>query len=314
MKGKRMEKPKVNVVLATYNGERFLKRQLDSIVSQTYENIDIYIRDDGSKDNTVAFIEKYIKENAKGRRIVLLDNGGVNLRCPQSFYEILRRCDKADYYSFCDQDDEWYPEKIAWAVERLEQEDKNEILLYYTACDYYTDKGEFIRRSPKQKEKLELSDVIYYTPGSGFTMVINEKARQELLLQVKLGTELHDRWLIRGAVCFGKVLYDERSSATHIRHEEAVTSGDAGTGNLIKYFIQQEILGPGAKEDKKSLQYFYHTFENNLSMEQKKELSVFTRDRFSLLNWFRKVFYPKRLRTRTPGEIALRILFVLGRI
>ncbi len=314
MKGKRMEKPKVNVVLATYNGERFLKRQLDSIVSQTYENIDIYIRDDGSKDNTVAFIEKYIKENAKGRRIVLLDNGGVNLRCPQSFYEILRRCDKGDYYSFCDQDDEWYPEKIAWAVERLEQEDKNEILLYYTACDYYTDKGEFIRRSPKQKEKLELSDVIYYTPGSGFTMVINEKARQELLLQVKLGKELHDRWLIRGAVCFGKVLYDERSSATHIRHEEAVTSGDAGTGNLIKYFIQQEILGPGAKEDKKSLQYFYHTFENNLSMEQKKELSVFTRDRFSLLNWFRKVFYPKRLRTRTPGEIALRILFVLGRI
>ena len=309
-----MEKPKVNVVLATYNGEKFLKRQLDSIVNQTYENIDIYIRDDGSKDNTVAFVEEYIKQNSSGRRIVLLDNGGVNLRCPQSFYEILRRCDQADYYSFCDQDDEWYPGKIAWAVERLEKEDNNEILLYYTACDYYTDKGEFIRRSPKQKEKLELSDVIYYTPGSGFTMVINEKARQELLLKVKLGKELHDRWLIRGAVCFGKVLYDERSSATHIRHEEAVTSGDAGTGNLIKYFVQQEILGPGAKEDKKSLQYFYDTFEERLSLEQKKELSVFTKTGFSIPNWFHKVFYSKRLRARTSGEIALRILFVLGRI
>lgn len=309
-----MEKPKVNVVLATYNGEKFLKRQLDSIVNQTYENIDIYIRDDGSKDDTVAFLEEYIKNDISGRRIVLLDNGGKNLRCPHSFYEILRKCDTADYYSFCDQDDEWYPEKVAWAVERLEKEDNNEILLYYTACDYYTDKGEFIRRSPKQKEKLELSDVIYYTPGSGFTMVINERARQELLLQVPLGKELHDRWLIRGAVCFGKVLYDERSSATHIRHEEAVTSGDAGTGNLIKYFVQKEILGPEAKEDKKSLQYFCHVFENRLSAEQKKELSVFTRDRFSLLNWFHKVFYPKRLRTRTPGEIALRILFIFGRI
>lgn len=309
-----MEKPKVNVVLATYNGEKFLKRQLDSIVNQTYENIDIYIRDDGSKDGTVAFLEEYIEQNSGGRRIVLLDNNGENLRCPQSFYEILRRCDKADYYSFCDQDDEWYPEKIAWAVERLEQEDDNEILLYYTACDYYTDKGEFIRRSPKQKEKLELSDVIYYTPGSGFTMVMNEKARQELLLQVTLGKELHDRWLIRGAVCFGKVLYDERSSATHIRHEEAVTSGDAGTGNLIKYFIQKEILGPEAKEDKKSLQYFYRVFENRLTEQQKRELSVFTRQGFSLANWFRKVFYPKRLRTRLSGEMALRILFFLGRI
>ena len=51
-------KPKVNVLLATYNGEKYLRRQLDSVLAQTYDNIDIYIRDDGSSDKTVDIIKK----------------------------------------------------------------------------------------------------------------------------------------------------------------------------------------------------------------------------------------------------------------
>ena len=56
-----MSQPKVNILLATYNGEKFLKTQLDSLIEQTYENIDIYIRDDCSTDNTVEFIKNYIE-------------------------------------------------------------------------------------------------------------------------------------------------------------------------------------------------------------------------------------------------------------
>ena len=55
-----MSQPKVNILLATYNGEKFLKTQLDSLIEQTYENIDIYVRDDCSTDNTVEFIKNYI--------------------------------------------------------------------------------------------------------------------------------------------------------------------------------------------------------------------------------------------------------------
>lgn len=308
-----MSQPKVNIILATYNGSKYLVHQLDSLVKQTYENITIYIRDDGSTDNTVELIETYIRENTSQKKIVLLDNGGVNLRCPGSFYEILKRCEKADYYSLCDQDDEWYPDKVRWAVERLEQEAKDQVLLYYTACDYCTGDGTFIRHSPLQKEKLELSDVLYYTPGSGFTICFNEEARQQLLLQVTPGPELHDRWLIRGAVCLGKVIYDKRSSATHIRHQEAVTSGDAGTGNLISNFVKAELMGPDAANDKKALGYFYKTFYGNMSEKQRAEVRLFA-GKNTPLAWVKKVCYPKRLRTRVPGEVALRILFILGRI
>ena len=114
-----MSQPKVNILLATYNGEKFLKTQLDSLIEQTYENIDIYVRDDCSTDNTVEFIKNYIESNKSGKRIILLENNGVNLRPPKSFYQIARECEPAEYYAFCDQDDVWYPDKIKWAVEEL---------------------------------------------------------------------------------------------------------------------------------------------------------------------------------------------------
>lgn len=308
-----MVQPHVNIILATYNGERYIRHQLDTLIEQTYENITIYIRDDGSKDGTVDIIKEYIENNTSKKKIVLLDNGGINLRCPGSFYEILKKCEPADYYSLCDQDDEWYPDKVKWAVERLEKENKDQVLLYYTASDYKTSEGEFIRRSPLQKEKLELSDVLYYTPGSGFTIVFNETARQELLLKVQPGPELHDRWLIRGAVLKGRVIYDQRSSATHIRHENAVTSGDAGNGNLIANFVKAELMGDDAQKEKQALRYFYEVFEASMSIKDKKMFKLFT-EKNSVGKWCKKVFYPKRLRTRLAGEIALRMLFFMGRI
>ena len=67
------ELPKVNILLAVYNGEKHLKKQLDSLCAQTYDNIDIYIRDDGSTDDSVAFIKKYMGNNATYRVLNLDD-------------------------------------------------------------------------------------------------------------------------------------------------------------------------------------------------------------------------------------------------
>ena len=308
------ERPTVNILLATYNGKKHLKKQLDSLVNQTYEKIDIYIRDDGSTDGTVEFIKEYIEKNTSSKNFYIIDSKGVNLRCPGSFYEIARECKPAKYYSFCDQDDEWYPEKIEWAVERLEQEDANQVLVYYTACDYKFVDGTFIRKSPMQSEHLELREVLYYTPGSGFTMLFNEAARQKLILEPELGPELHDRWIIRGGACFGKVIYEERSTAAHIRHEEAVTAGDSDDKSLIKQFIENELKGDEPVKDRQALVHFYNCFKDEITPEQQKLLKLFVDDARSPITWFKKVCYPKRLRKRLAGEIALRMLFFIGKI
>lgn len=308
-----MSQPKVNILLATYNGEKFLKTQLDSLIEQTYENIDIYVRDDCSTDNTVEFIKNYIESNKSGKRIILLENNGVNLRPPKSFYQIARECEPAEYYAFCDQDDVWYPDKIKWAVEELEKKKyTNKPLVYFSAYDYYMSDGSFIRHSPEQKENIGLTDVLYCTPASGFLLVFNHEACKQFILDVDPGIEMHDRWLIRCCVCFGDTIYDKRFTASHIRHTEAVTAEDSNTIGLLKGFFQKEVFGPASVEAKQNLIYFAKVFEDRLSNEQKKKMALFIKKN-GLITQIRKIFYPHALRSRVPGDIALRILFVLGR-
>ena len=314
--------PTVNIILATYNGSKFIRRQLDSLLSQTYPNLAIYIRDDGSQDGTVDILRDYIARNKTDRKIVLLESHNQNLGCPASFYQILRECEAADYYAFCDQDDVWYSDKIQWAVESLKGSQENvsgspshpqRPCVYFSACDYYTEEGRFLRRSPAWKGEVALADVLYYTPASGFLLVFNEAARQELILKVDPGCELHDRWLLRGAACFGSIIPDSRCSAAHIRHAEAVTAEDSGNSNLLRSFLQNEIGGTAMTESKEHLAYFQRAFQGRLTKKQQRTLSLFVAPN----NFFRqmkKLFYPKRLRARLAGEAAIRILFLIGKI
>lgn len=306
--------PTVNILLATYNGSRHIRRQLDSLLAQTYPHIAIYVRDDGSKDNTVEILKEYMAKNSSGKKIILLPNNGTNLGCPASFYQILKECEAADYYAFCDQDDIWYPDKIKWAVEKLSKHpQKSKPCVYFSAYEYYTDTGKFLRQSPAQKKHISLTDVLYYTPASGFVLVFNEAARQELILAVRPGKELHDRWLLRGAACFGSILYDPRCSAAHIRHKEAVTAEDSGNCSLVKSFLKNEIGGTAMTDSKKYLCHFLKTFRGRLSKSDLNTLVLFTAKN-TPARQIRKLFYPRRLRARFAGEIAIRLLFLIGKI
>ena len=304
----------VNIILATYNGSKHIRRQLDSLLEQSYPNITIYIRDDGSTDGTVRIVEEYIAANTTSKKIVLLGQEGKNLGCPGSFYQILKECGAADYYAFCDQDDIWYPDKIKWAVAKLDKKAaKEKPCVYFSGYEYYTEDGTFLRHSPPQKKRIGLSDVLYYTPASGFVLVFNEAARQELILGVNPGKELHDRWLLRGAACFGTVIYDPRYTAAHIRHPDAVTAEDSGNSSLLQSFLKNEIGGTAMTDSKKHLRHFQKTFWGKLTNSQRNTLSLFTA-RNTLPRQAKKLFYPKRLRARLAGEAAIRILFLIGKI
>lgn len=102
---------KVIVLLASYNGEKYLRDQLDSLINQTYKNIDVYIRDDNSTDKTMDIINEYCGKSINGINFIKVDSLGRNLGYPDCFWEILKNVPRAKYYCFCDQDDYWLPEK-----------------------------------------------------------------------------------------------------------------------------------------------------------------------------------------------------------
>ena len=107
-----MELP-VYIILACYNGGKYIEKQLDSIIAQTHTNWRLLVRDDGSADNTVSIVKNYIQRDD---RIMLVDEAGVNQgqgAC-QNFSALMKEAvgAEATIIMFCDQDDFWYPNKI----------------------------------------------------------------------------------------------------------------------------------------------------------------------------------------------------------
>ena len=125
------ENKEVAVVISTYNGEKWIKDQLDSIINQTYKNIKIFVRDDGSKDGTLDILREY---SNKGQ--IILEEG-QNIGYIKSFFKVLENAKDFKYYAFCDQDDIWMDFKIERAVEALEKKDNNKVLMYFSDYDYY---------------------------------------------------------------------------------------------------------------------------------------------------------------------------------
>src|SRR5690242_9732967 len=105
----------VQVLLSTYNGEPYLRPQLDSVLAQDYPRLTILARDDSSQDGTLALLREYA-----ARYPALTVLSGENRGAAQSFMQLLQwSSPAADYFAFCDQDDVWHSDKISRAVEWL---------------------------------------------------------------------------------------------------------------------------------------------------------------------------------------------------
>ena len=120
---------RVLILLSTYNGEKYLREQLDSILSQKDVDITVLVRDDGSKDSTCKILEEY---KTKHKNIVVhIEN---NIGCKKSFFTLLKYAkenhNNYDYYAFSDQDDVWLDDKLISAIKLMEQSD--------SPCKFYS--------------------------------------------------------------------------------------------------------------------------------------------------------------------------------
>lgn len=109
----------IAILMATYNGERFLGEQIDSLLGQTYEDWHLYVHDDGSKDNTVAVVKEYIQQHPD--KITLLEYASQGGAC-KNFLSMIGKVE-APYYMFCDQDDVWLPNKIELSMEEMKRQE-----------------------------------------------------------------------------------------------------------------------------------------------------------------------------------------------
>jgi glycosyltransferase involved in cell wall biosynthesis len=107
---------RVAILLATYNGERYLDELMGSLLSQTYQDFVVLVRDDQSSDRTPEILDRWSAAQPDKVRVVSDDRG--NLRSSRNFSRLMELCD-APYFAFCDQDDVWLPDKIERAVNKI---------------------------------------------------------------------------------------------------------------------------------------------------------------------------------------------------
>lgn len=303
-----MEEKKVIILLSTYNGEKYLKEQLDSLLFQTYKNIEIYIRDDGSKDNTVKIVKEY-KE--KYKNIIFIE--GKNLGFINSFFELLKLAKDADYYAYCDQDDIWMEDKIERAVKFLNSTDKNKPALYFSNSDYYDSDMNYLATAEKNKV-YNFRNSLVECVTQGMTMVINNKTRQTIIQNIPKNCLFHDWWTYMICSGFGEIVYDDKSLVKYRRHNKSVTVEGRSKIQLFVWRVKKFLIGDSLKKVKMQLQEYEKLYGNNLNEEDKRLLEMFTKNNYNFINALKKFFYPKRFRRKLIDEISVRILFLFGKL
>ena len=116
--------PKVQILLATYNGERFLREQLDSIINQEYKSWELLIHDDGSVDNSISILNEY--QNNYPKKVRLLIDQEIFSSASKNFFHLIKHRSKdANLYCLCDQDDIWHKNKLNLLIDKYNtKEDK----------------------------------------------------------------------------------------------------------------------------------------------------------------------------------------------
>lgn len=304
---------KVNILMPTYNGEKYIREQLDSLINQTYRNIDIYIRDDGSTDNTVEIIKEYCNKNISGIKFILVDSDGKNLGYPDCFWELVKKSDDADYYSFCDQDDYWEPTKIETCVTHLEKVDNTKPAMCFCRFDYYDGNMKYIRDGENYAGvNFTFKQGMYYTFAPGFTQIVNRSLIENLNIDYIYGKKVaHDLWCQWIATALGTVIFEPGIQAKYRRHEAAVTSGNKNIISSIKEWWKKEINGTSMIVWTNCLNYFFELYGNQLEFRDRNIFSIFVNSKNTIFTTLRKTFHLGRFRPSIGGELALRILFLL---
>ena len=204
---------KVAVLLSTYNSGAHLKEQLNSLLSQTLGEVLIYVRDDGSTDNTVPLINDYADEHSQ---IIRLEEEKGNLGSAQSFIRLISVVD-ADYYLFCDHDDVWFEGKVALSLEAaktLEAVYVGKPVLVATDLVVVDENLSVISDSFAKYSGIRPDLLTDFTSlaatnfVTGCTVLFNRRLRDEALKRASGHVEMHDHWLALVALaCGGQVRY-----------------------------------------------------------------------------------------------------------
>lgn len=278
--------------MAAYNGEKYIKQQIESIMKNTYEDMHLIICDDTKEEQTSTAMTDILNSMKEkyGDKITYKKNS-ENKGCTRNFLEGLQNS-LAEYIMFSDQDDYWNKDKIELTLGKMKElEDrygKDTPLVVFTDATVVDSSLNLIHLSfhgsnHLNTNKLDLAHLLMENKLIGCTMMMNQ-ALKDKIITIPKNARVHDWWIALVAAAFGKIGYLEDATILYRQHEENVI-GHQEYGSYIKRRLanlksQREVIYSNMKQAQEFLEIYHE-----LLTKQQKELI----GRFATLkdrNWF----------------------------
>ena len=247
------------VILCTYNGEKYLEKQIKSIMEQDREDFCLLYSDDGSSDSTKAILQSL--QERYGKKMLAFPRSMKSGSPAKHFLSILSALAKGEVYIenleyifLADQDDCWFPDKLSKTISVIKEEERkfgeSLPILCHTDCTLVNAKGELLAKSYRSYQKLpgasyRFSRLLLQNHVTGASVGIN-KALLQYCKEIPEQVKMHDHWLALLANCFGEIQYLPYASYAYRQHEENVLG--AKKASVLKEC--EERLAASKEKDK----------------------------------------------------------------
>lgn len=232
----------IDILLATYNGDKYLDELIESIRLQSFENWRIIVNDDGSTDNTLYILSKW--KLVLGSKLIIIDNRSKRLG-PSKNFDYLLYNSTAEYVMLCDQDDVWLADKIIKSFDLLKELENNYGIStpLMVCCDLEVVDENLKLISPSfwrmRKDDPELiydfEKLIAHSIVTGNTILLN-RAGVNVSIPIKTNFFLHDQWISIMVAYYGKIAFLPESLIKYRQH----TSNVLGAFNLnVRYLLMK---------------------------------------------------------------------------
>lgn len=271
-----MENRKIAVLLSTYNGEKYIEELLESILNQSYTNFHIFVRDDGSSDNTYNKIVTIHDVNKE--KITVIDSS-YNIGVKSSFSNLISYVldyFEFEYFMFADQDDVWLKNKISKSYTMMNQLNQQKPIIVHTDM-YVTDSKlnviskSFWEYQHINPEKSSFNRLLVQNVVTGCTIIFNRKLAS-MAVPIPEKAIMHDWWLGIIASAFGDIHYDKEPTIYYRQHE----SNTLGAHNYSYKSMFSKIFTINLFDHNLiQAQIFRNVFYNELSDIQKVIINSF---------------------------------------
>ena len=297
----------ITVLMSTYNGERYLAEQIDSILVQADVDVKLCIRDDGSRDGTVALLDNYARNDAR----VFLTKG-ENLGVVASFFVLLREYGSdAELFAFADQDDIWHPTKLAQLAAALESASDHLPALSYCHFRLVDEAGQQLKRQPKPPNVQQFQYALVANEVPGCVMMINAAlVRLALARLPDLRTiAMHDWWLMMIATALGEV-FPVKGRLVDYRQHQANVIG-MRTGLPAAYARVRRVLRSTGCRLTTQVESFRQCFSDLIGPSMNSAITAFLRAaQGDLLTRISVAVAPPFRRRKRIDDLALRALIL----